>query len=128
MYLYIIGHEADEGCGCIHGPVKVGIANDPADRLKALQTGNPKKLRLLLSMFTTNQEMALLSERRVHEFMADYRMAGEWFDLTPMSAIHAFAIVALTCVDCNIVHVEEFSNLTRHSERGHSHEHEEAVQ
>lgn len=38
-YVYLVGEE-DEGC------VKIGVAKDPIDRLRGMQTGNPRRLKI----------------------------------------------------------------------------------
>lgn len=79
-FVYVIA-EADDG------PVKIGVAKDPISRLRAMQTGNPRRLRL---------EYVLLGdktlERRLHEYWepwairssrnskkADTAPGTEWF-------------------------------------------------
>lgn len=66
-YVYFIG----EGDG---GPVKIGTAKDPILRLRQMQTGNSRKLKI---------EHALIGdsdvERLFHEIWRDHRLTGEWF-------------------------------------------------
>lgn len=57
--------------------VKIGIAKDPARRLKELQTGQPMTLHLLWSVVGDY-------ERDLHVHFDAYRVRGEWFDLTPL--------------------------------------------
>lgn len=38
-FVYFIGEEND-------GPIKIGVAKDPISRLRAMQTGNPRRLRI----------------------------------------------------------------------------------
>jgi hypothetical protein len=58
--------------------VKIGYTStDPKQRLKALQTGQPMELSLLWSR-AGDYEGAL------HIRFAEYRVRGEWFDLTPL--------------------------------------------
>jgi hypothetical protein len=68
-HLYIIG----EGDGC--AVVKIGKSLDPLKRLAELQTGYPRKLRLLY----VEPEAGHL-ERWLHDCFAEYRQEGEWFD------------------------------------------------
>lgn len=56
------------------GPVKIGVAIDPADRLATLQQGNPTPLRLLAVYRGFPFE-----ERQLHEEFAGERLTGEWF-------------------------------------------------
>lgn len=57
--------------------VKIGYSTDPQRRLKSLQTGQPMELSLLWSR-AGDYEGAL------HIRFAEYRVRGEWFDLTPL--------------------------------------------
>jgi hypothetical protein len=56
------------------GPVKIGWALDPSDRLRALQANSPQKLELLVAYPATIEE-----ERRLHREYAYARLHGEWF-------------------------------------------------
>jgi hypothetical protein len=65
--LYIVGDPS--------GPVKIGVANDVASRMAALQTGNPRRLVLLdLVPDCGYLELAL------HRAFEQFRLVGEWFD------------------------------------------------
>jgi hypothetical protein len=58
--------------------VKIGYTStDPKQRLKALQTGQPMELSLLWSRPGDY-------EGSLHIRFAEYRVRGEWFDLTPL--------------------------------------------
>jgi hypothetical protein len=54
--------------------VKIGIATDPMQRLKTLQTGQPMDLYLIWSVPGDY-------EYDLHVRFAEYRHRGEWFDL-----------------------------------------------
>jgi hypothetical protein len=54
--------------------VKIGRAKDPANRLKALQTGCPEKLELAEVLDGRGYE-----ERVWHKAFANERLHGEWF-------------------------------------------------
>jgi hypothetical protein len=56
-------------------------------RLKALQTANASHLILLCTFNFPNNEMARMIEEAFHRTMGNKRMAGEWFDIHPLSAI-----------------------------------------
>lgn len=60
------------------GPFKIGLAVDPADRLKTLQQGNPRRLVLICSM-----PIFARSERLLHDALNHHRLASEWFAATP---------------------------------------------
>lgn len=60
------------------GPIKIGVAESPALRLRAMQPHSPVHLQILLEFpggFTL--------ERELHKTFASSRLHGEWFDPTP---------------------------------------------
>ena len=60
--------------------VKIGhTANKPTDRVGSLQTGNPERL---VVRWAAEGDEAL--ERHLHFVFKDYRIRGEWFDLSPL--------------------------------------------
>lgn len=63
-----------------HGHVKIGKANDVAVRMFELQTGNPYKLRILLSIPLPSEKEAFRLEQLLHQKFARERMEGEWFN------------------------------------------------
>jgi hypothetical protein len=65
-YIYFIGSES--------GPVKIGYSRNPWARVKDISTSNHDTVELL-AVVRTNE----VSERRIHELLADYRSTGEWF-------------------------------------------------
>lgn len=72
--VYVIGCQV----GC-----KIGwTSKDPAERVRALQTGNPYPLHLVGSV-----EGTVEMERDAHARFEDYRMAGEWFRVNPFDAL-----------------------------------------
>jgi hypothetical protein len=54
------------------GPVKIGVAKDPAARLCLLQTGNPQRLVI-------RRVWPLDCERYLHRRHGSHRLTGEWF-------------------------------------------------
>jgi hypothetical protein len=75
------------------GQIKIGVSKDPRMRLSGLQTGNPNKLRLLWFCPYDKQK----AESNVHNLLAEYRLAGEWFspsekvlDLVVQTICHCF--------------------------------------
>lgn len=57
--------------------LKIGISNNPQERLKNFQTGNPLKLILLLIFYATQE-----NEKRIHNILKEYCLIGEWYPLT----------------------------------------------
>jgi hypothetical protein len=60
------------------GPVKIGIADDVADRMRNLQCGNHLELTLLRTIDGGRPEELALHRRYEH-----LRSRGEWFAFTP---------------------------------------------
>ena len=58
---------------------KVGISVDPAKRIKALQTGSPKKLELLHT-FKIPKDKIFRAEKECHSALnSKFIKRGEWF-------------------------------------------------
>jgi len=68
------------------GPCKIGVSIDPAARISSLQTGNPARLSIVHSVETVGTP---LTESRVHEYLKDARILGEWFDVNTTQAQNA---------------------------------------
>ena len=62
-----------------YGPVKVGIARDPRQRLDNLQVGNPVKLAIFGCIGPFTDKEAHRIEVELHMDMARHRIRGEWF-------------------------------------------------
>lgn len=56
------------------GPIKIGVAVDPVQRLQALQVGHPEQLRIIATI-----PGGLSREAEIHRKLSAYRKAGEWF-------------------------------------------------
>lgn len=69
--LYVIREEED-------GPVKIGLARKPAERLLTLQQGNPRRLSLVCSL-----PLRAEAEKRLHLALKPDLVLGEWFAPTP---------------------------------------------
>jgi len=61
------------------GKYKIGIAKNPKQRIKQLQTGNSDKLVIIE---TYESENASKIESALHNQLAHLRNEGEWFDLS----------------------------------------------
>jgi hypothetical protein len=60
--------------------VKIGhTTNQPKDRIGTLQTGNPERLVVRWAGEGDGQ-----MERHLHAVFKEYRVRGEWFDLSPL--------------------------------------------
>lgn len=58
--------------------VKIGVSSCFVSRLKAIQTGNPKRLYLYAKNNCT-MNMARDMELKLHKMFSEYRTVGEWF-------------------------------------------------
>jgi DNA-binding MarR family transcriptional regulator len=78
-WVYVIGSP-------VVRPVKIGVSDDPEERLDDLQTGSPVPLVLLWQVHGGQRLESLL-----HERFAASRMHGEWFDLGDTDPVLAVA-------------------------------------
>jgi Meiotically up-regulated gene 113 len=72
-----------------HGLSKIGISNDPAGRLKSLQTGSAHPLRVALAIPVPTASTAYEIEQEAHALLTDRRASGEWFSVSSNVAIAA---------------------------------------
>lgn len=59
--------------------LKIGVASDPRERLKQLQTSNPRLLFLVGIRPIRSNENREKYEASVHELFSNFRVCGEWF-------------------------------------------------
>jgi hypothetical protein len=71
--------------GCDDHPVKIGFSTNVLNRLSALQTGFHRPL-VLFHCVETPPGHGRKIERLCHQRLANYRLSGEWFDVTPYRA------------------------------------------
>ncbi|MFL0912641.1 GIY-YIG nuclease family protein [Vibrio parahaemolyticus] len=74
MPLYFIIENED----LINQRIKIGISKDPVKRLKALQTGNSRRLALM-GWIDSGSDREL--ERQLHQKYREQRVIGEWFEI-----------------------------------------------
>lgn len=89
MYVYLIQSGKDK-----KDPVKIGYSSDPEKRIKTLQTGNPKPLRLLMKIKCNSVKHARDLERALHEMLKGQNVLLEWFRLNRsnvMKMLNSFA-------------------------------------
>lgn len=67
--------------------IKIGIAASLPNRMKQLQTGNPRQLEALYVIEEPNQRQALNDERMLHKYFSTAQTFGEWFDIKRYSII-----------------------------------------
>lgn len=69
--------------------VKIGISKDAAKRVKEIQGGNPRPLRVAFTTHGTDRAIAEQIEFRTHHLLRDHRHEGEWFRCSVDLAIEA---------------------------------------
>ena len=62
-----------------NGSIKIGVSANPESRLKSLQTGNSRRLRLLGAVKFSNRMEAMGVEKELHDKYFNLRCQGEWF-------------------------------------------------
>lgn len=79
--------------GALGHPIKIGVAREPEDRLRKLQTSSPTKLVL---HYEIEVDDVFGVERACHTTLSAHRLEGEWFDVSPETAIEVVQRVAGT--------------------------------
>jgi len=80
-YVYFVQEKKRKSGKGGNMPVKIGSTNDPEKRLKALQTGNPRKLVIKASLLFDERKQAQEMEFTLHNLAGKKhkRLVGEWF-------------------------------------------------
>jgi predicted GIY-YIG superfamily endonuclease len=68
--------------------LKIGVARDPAKRMKTLKTGMPHGASLVASREFRSAKSAYNVESRLHRYFHRYRANGEWF-AAPLATVKA---------------------------------------
>lgn len=87
-FLYIIS--ASE-----QGPVKLGFSQDPAKRVKQLQTGSRETLKLFHTEEVDDARVKI-AERALHRLVGHHRISGEWFNIPVEDAISEVVFIRIT--------------------------------
>ena len=82
-YLYVM---AAIEHGVPVAPCKIGITRALQGRLASVQTGNPKKLVIFSAIVIPHRGLVEVIEAAVHEWFEEFRLAGEWFNISPVDA------------------------------------------
>lgn len=83
-HLYAIG---DGEC------VKLGVSTDVGKRLNSMQTGHPKKLKVLWKFFVGRERApAFKAEKKLHKYCKKFKLRGEWFKGDSMTIVRQFSI------------------------------------
>ena len=59
--------------------IKIGVSRDPEGRLRNLQTGSAKPLKLIATLPFGDRNEAFIMEKFLHDKFAHLALAGEWF-------------------------------------------------
>ena len=91
-FVYVIGSSDN--------PVKIGLANRPEVRLVELNVGNPDPLILHYKMGMPSG-LAIRTEKKAHELLAEHHRRGEWFNVDVVQAVHAIEEARELCQSAN---------------------------
>jgi len=64
--------------------IKIGVTSNMKSRLVRIQSGNPRKVKVIYSSQVKNAQKI---EHKTHKHFHEKRLMGEWFDLAPMVAV-----------------------------------------
>lgn len=115
-YIYIIALVFNgEPCS----PVKVGVAQDPSRRLRALQTATPYELCIAKLFQLPTRQAARFVEKMFHKCQPDQRMRGEWFDINPKAACELVALDVATAIKTSGLNQHEIKSAADAAGVGH---------
>lgn len=83
-YLYLIVEQNDperyEGRDFLpENYVKIGVSDEPVNRLKNLRTANPRRIAIEAIYSFKSREVAMVFESLFHEKYSRKNISGEWF-------------------------------------------------
>jgi hypothetical protein len=90
-YLYVIASVED---GVPVSPCKIGITSSLVSRLSGIQTGNAKKLEIISAIPIPTRDLVQAIEQELHSHLAEFRLVGEWFNVSPVDAAIGACTVA----------------------------------
>ena len=73
--------------------VKIGVSCQTDKRLKEMQVGNPRILRLATKLGPFSEKEAYATEAKLHKCFKRFHVRGEWFDaecLSRMDLLEAY--------------------------------------
>ncbi len=104
--IYLIGHREVRTQFSVIGPgavfkrpidfYKIGIANNPKQRLSNLRTGTPHELELVTTIASENAKVV---ESLLHDIYRSGNRSGEWFKLTSNAVNSLIALDRLEPAD-----------------------------
>lgn len=73
--------------------VKLGVSTNIGKRLNSMQTGHPKRLKVLWKFFVGREKgPAYKAEKRLHRYCKKYKLRGEWFKGDCMVLVEQFSL------------------------------------
>lgn len=96
--------------------VKIGVSKSPEKRLKVMQTGNPRKLKVAAQLGPFSKAEAYRLERQMHQNFSRWRLVGEWFHDAILRNMHRIAMTAADDYDHDAV--MESKRLAREKRQG----------
>ena len=76
------------------GKLKIGKSQNPEQRLKELNTGNPNKLRLIHCEKFASQKASSEAEAMMHYYFEAEKIRGEWFKSNKKEAIEILNLLS----------------------------------
>lgn len=109
--VYAVGPESGN-------PIKIGLAENIANRVSGIQTSNWVKLKCHLAAWTPGPAYAKMLEANCHKLLdkASKRISGEWFDINPEWAAKVIAHCAEDLGIKTLSHREMLKKYQRHDE------------
>jgi hypothetical protein len=87
-FLYVIAAKKE-------GPVKLGLSQDPARRVRQLQTGSAELLQIHHTEEVPDDRVRI-AESALHQMLGHKRLKGEWFRMSVEEAIAEVIHIRMT--------------------------------
>lgn len=79
------------------GFIKIGISNNPINRMKTISAGTPFESNLLYSIEMPSFQHAFFVEQKSHEILKEKKIKNEWFNCIFEEAKNAIIIAMKEC-------------------------------
>jgi hypothetical protein len=84
--------------------IKIGFSKDPHNRIKALQTVNSRKFKVMGWIKSDDQSL----EKELHKKYRDSKILGEWFFIKPYDVLEELKLKSTSSFICVQSNVGEF--------------------
>lgn len=74
------------------GPIKIGVSTDPSRRMADIIVCQPFDARLIHAVAADDLARAFAVEKIAHFLLSEFRRRGEWFDITPETAVECLEV------------------------------------